>query len=32
MDFSDERQYALVDNMNTRFVRAVDQLHLADLL
>ena len=32
MDFSDERQYVLVDNMNTRFVRAVDQLHLADLL
>ncbi|MEM8707732.1 MAG: phosphotransferase [Actinomycetota bacterium] len=32
MDLSDERQYALVDNMNTRFVRAVDQLNLADLL
>jgi len=32
MDFSDERQYALIDNMNTRFVRAVDQLDLADLL
>ena len=30
MDF-DERA-ALVDNMNTRFVRAVDQFHLADLL
>ena len=32
MDLSDERQHALVDNMNTRFVRAVDQLNLADLL
>lgn len=32
MDLSDERQHTLVDNMNTRFVRAVDQLNLADLL
>ncbi len=32
MDLSDERQYALLDNMNTRFVRAVDQLNLVDLL
>ncbi len=32
MDLSDQRQYDLLDNMNTRFVRAVDQLHLADLL
>ena len=32
MDLTDERQYALLDNMNTRFVRAVDQLNLADLL
>ena len=32
MDLSDERQHGLVDNMNTRFVRAVDQLNLADLL
>jgi hypothetical protein len=32
VDLTDERQYALIDNMNTRFVRAVDQLNLADLL
>ena len=32
MDLADERQYTLLDNMNTRFVRAVDQLNLADLL
>ena len=32
MDLSDERQYQLIDNMNSRFARAVDQLNLADLL
>ena len=32
MDLSDDRQFSLIDNMNTRFVRAVDQLQLADLL
>ncbi len=32
MDFSDERQYQLVDNMNTRVARVVDQLDLVDLL
>ncbi|MEM9202632.1 MAG: phosphotransferase [Actinomycetota bacterium] len=32
MDLEDERQHDLVDNMNTRFVRAVDQLNLADLM
>lgn len=32
MDFGDERQFQLVDNMNSRFARAVDQLNLADLL
>lgn len=32
MDLSDERQYQLIDNMNSRFARAVDQLHLADLI
>ena len=31
MDLADERQYTLLDNMNTRFVRAVDQLNLVDL-
>lgn len=32
MDFSDQRQYDLIDNMNSRFARAVDELELADLL
>ncbi len=32
MDLSDERQFRLIDNMNTRFARAVDQLSLADLM
>ena len=32
MDLTDERQYELIDNMNSRFARAVDQLNLADLL
>ncbi len=32
MDLQDPRQRDLVDNMNTRFARAVDQLNLADLL
>ena len=32
MDLSDERQFQLIDNMNTRFARAVDQLGLADLM
>ena len=32
MDFDDPRQFALVECMNTRFARAVDQLELADLL
>jgi len=32
MDLDDPRQRELLNNMNTRFVRAVDQLHLADLL
>ncbi len=32
MDLSDERQFQLIDNMNTRFARAVDQLDLADLM
>jgi len=31
MDLSDDRQYQLIDNMNMRFARAVDQLNLADL-
>lgn len=32
MDLSDERQYQLIENMNSRFARAVDQLNLADLI
>lgn len=32
MDLNDERQYQLIDNMNTRFARAVDQLDLFDLM
>jgi len=32
MDLSDRRQYELIDCMNTRFARAVDQLDLAELL
>lgn len=32
MDLSDPRQYALVDNMNTRCARAIDELNLASLL
>ena len=32
MDLSDPRQYALVDNMNTRCARAIDELDLASLL
>jgi hypothetical protein len=32
MDLSDPRQYGLVDSMNTRFDRAVQELSLADLL
>lgn len=32
MDLSDPRQYELIDCMNTRFARAVDQLQLAELL
>jgi hypothetical protein len=31
MDFSDPRQMALVDCMNTRYARAVEQLELAEL-
>jgi hypothetical protein len=31
MDFSDPRQYALVDSMNTRFDRAVRELSLGRL-
>jgi hypothetical protein len=32
MDLSDKRQYDLVDCMNTRFARAVDELGLVDLV
>jgi hypothetical protein len=32
MDLSDPRQHDLIDCMNTRFARAVDQLDLVDLL
>lgn len=32
MDFSDPRQYALVETMNTRFDRALTELNLAELL
>ena len=32
MDLTDERQFALIDNMNTRFARAADQLNLVDLV
>ena len=32
MDLSDPRQHALVDNMNTRCARAIDELNLASLL
>lgn len=32
MDLADRRQYELIDCMNTRFARAVEQLNLADLL
>jgi hypothetical protein len=32
MDLSDPRQYELIDCMNTRFARAVEQLDLASLL
>lgn len=32
MDFDDPRQFALVNCMNTRFARAVEQLDLTDLL
>lgn len=32
MDLTDERQYQLIDNMNGRFGRVVDQLNLVDLL
>jgi hypothetical protein len=31
MDFDDPRQYALVDCMNTRYARAVEQLELATI-
>lgn len=32
MDLSDPRQFELVDNMNSRFARALDELRLVDLL
>ncbi|MBT5137857.1 MAG: phosphotransferase [Acidimicrobiaceae bacterium] len=32
MDLNDERQFQLIENMNTRFARAVDQLNLVDLM
>ncbi len=31
VDFDDPRQYQLIDNMNTRIARAIDELGLADL-
>lgn len=32
MDLSDPRQHALIENMNTRCARAIEELNLADLL
>ncbi len=32
VDFDDPRQYQLIDNMNTRIARAIDELNLADLI